>query len=52
VSSPTGTNPFSRPQPLSSTQPRLTPQVTGSNPFRQNIMQGGNVPNGFGWSSQ
>ena len=58
VSSPTGTNPFSRPQQhLSTSQPRLTPQVTGSNPFRQSVMQqqgggGGSLPNGFGWSQQ
>ena len=53
VSSSTGTNPFSRPQLQLQTQTRLTPQATGSNPFR---LPGGSttttgvVPNGFGWS--
>ena len=56
VSASTGTNPFSRPQLQVTQQARLTPQVTGSNPFRQNVMPGGasttttGVPNGFGWS--
>ena len=55
VSSSTGTNPFSRPNQIQS-QARLTPQVTGSNPFRQSVLPGGKpstaagVPNGFGWS--
>jgi phosphatidylinositol-binding clathrin assembly protein len=49
VSSSTGTNPFSRVQ---SQQARLTPQVTGSNPFRQSVMPGGTTTNGFGWSQQ
>ena len=57
VSASTGTNPFSRPQ-FRATEARLTPQVTGSNPFRQSVMPGGastsstttGVPNGFGWS--
>lgn len=57
VSASTGTNPFSRPQLQATQQARLTPQVTGSNPFRQSVMPGGaststttGVPNGFGWS--
>jgi phosphatidylinositol-binding clathrin assembly protein len=56
VSTSTGTNPFSRPQQLQ-TQTRLTPQVTGSNPFRQSAIPGGTtsqtqatLTNGFGWS--
>ena len=54
TSTSTGTNPFSRPPQLHS-QARLTPQVTGSNPFRQSVMPGGtsaSTVNGFGWSQQ
>lgn len=53
VSTSTGTNPFSR-APQLNAQARLTPQVTGSNPFRQNTLPAGGTPsvsNGFGWSS-
>jgi phosphatidylinositol-binding clathrin assembly protein len=50
VSSSTGTNPFSRAPQLQSQATRLTPQVTGSNPFRQSVVPGGTTTNGFGWS--
>lgn len=51
VSSTTGTNPFSRPQPQLSQTNRLTPQVTGSNPFRHSILPpSSNNINGFSWT--
>ena len=49
VSSQTGTNPFARPQQLNAPS-RLTPQVTGTNPFRQSLMPGATGVNGFGWT--
>jgi len=54
VSASTGTNPFSRPQQIQSQTARLTPQVTGSNPFRSSILPGATstTTNGFGWSQQ
>ena len=43
----TGTNPFARPQQLNALS-HLTPQVTGTNPFRQSLMPGTTSINGFG----
>jgi len=46
VPTTTGTNPFSRTQSVPNQQ-RLTPQVTGSNPFRKSMLSGSNIPNGW-----